>query len=557
MTPRFAAALVLVAASAAACTGVISDPFGSPPLDGNGPGGGGPGGTGSDSAPIDCTDPDKPGPRMLRLLTREEYAVTVAELLSIPKPAVDDLPVEPRVAGYDNNASASVVTSRHLDAYLAIADRLVRESLSTAKSKLVSCDLNAATCKTSFVEKFGRRAFRRPLRAEERARFEGMFASELSPTADEGVALVVSAMLVSPSFLYRSELGAASGDGTFTLTPFELATALSYTFLGVAPDERLLDVAASGKLDVETEARALLLDPRSRVQVGRFFHQWLDTSALLSANKDKDIYPSFTDPVREGLAAEQNAFVSHVVFDSSHAFGELLSADYVFANDAVAGFYGLPAGIGATAKKVPAGAQRGGILTLGSVLAAHAHANESSPIRRGKFVRDRLLCQELSPPPPSADTTPPGLDATLTTRERFAKHTANAACKSCHQFIDGVGFSFERYDGVGAYRETENGKPIDASGDIKGRESLESGTSEKFDGPKGLAALLEKSEAAPKCFATQWFRFARGLKEDGPEVCTAHALGAKFLEKKQDIRELMVAVVMQRSFLVRREKGEK
>lgn len=484
---------------------------------------------------------------MLRLLTREEYAATVADLLSVEKPLVDELPVEPHVAGYDNNASASVVTSRHLDAYLALADKLVRPAIAKLKP---SCDLATPACRTTFVATLGRRAFRRPLRDEERTRFEGMFGAELSPNADEGIALVATAMLVSPSFLYRSELGVANGDGTFTLTPFELATALSYTFLGVAPDNRLLDLAASGKLEPEAEARALLADPRSRAQVGRFFNQWLDASALLSANKDKAIYPAFTDPVRVGLAAEQNAFVSHVVFDSSHAFTELFTADYVFANDAVAGFYGLP--LPGALKKIPAGEQRGGILMLGSVLASQAHANESSPIRRGRFVRERLLCQELTPPPPSADTTPPGLDATLTTRERFAKHTSNAACKSCHQFIDGVGFAFERYDGVGAYRSTENGKPIDSSGEIKGRESFESGTSELFDGPKGLSALLAKSESAPRCFATQWFRFSRGLKETGAEMCTARALGNKFLEKGQDIRELMVAVVTQRSFLVRR-----
>jgi hypothetical protein len=210
--------------------------------------------------------------------------------------------------------------------------------------------------------------------------------------------------------------------------------------------------------------------------------------------------------------------------------------------------------MGTTFKKIPAGANRGGILALGSVLASQAHANESSPIKRGKFVRDRILCQDLPPPPADADTTPPGLDPALTTRERFAKHTSDAACRSCHQFIDGVGFSFERYDGVGGYRELENGKTIDASGEIKGREGLSTGTSETFTGPKELAALLAKGETAPRCFATQWFRFSRGLKEQGQEVCTARALGSRFLEKGQSIPELLVSVVSQRSFLVRREK---
>jgi len=533
VSPR-SRALLLASVLCAACTGVIDDPFAAserpasdPPI-------------GSVSAPVDCSDPDRPGPRMLRLLTREEYAATVADLLAIERPAVDEIPVEPRVAGYDNNAGAAIVTSRHVDAYVALGEKL-------ATSARASCDLATASCRTSFVEKFGRRAFRRPLRAEERARFEAMFASDLSPTSADGVALVVTAMLASPSFLYRSELGDKQADGTYKLTPYELATALSYTFLGTPPDDRLLDLAAAGALEVEKESRAMLADPRSKPRIASFFTQWLDTTPLLSVNKDKTAYPLFTDTVREALAAEQAAFVTQ-----ASTFGELLSADYVFANDAVAQFYSLPGGMGSTFKKIPAGANRGGILSLGSVLASHAHSNESSPIKRGKFVRDRILCQELPPPPADADTTPPGLDPMLTTRERFAKHTSDAACRSCHQFIDGIGFAFERYDGVGAYRELENGKAIDASGEIKGREGLDTGTSETFTGPKELAALIAKGESAPRCFATQWFRFSRGLKEQGQEVCTARALGSRFLAKGQSVPELLVSVVTQRSFLLRR-----
>jgi len=547
---RSAPLVLAFAITAAACTGAIGD--GSSP--GADPSAGG--GTNSASAPIDCTDPDQPGPRQLRLLTRDEYAATVADLLAIERPATDDLPVEPRVAGYDNNAAASIVTSRHVDAYLAVADAAVRTALKT-KSKWLTCDLAGAPCRTSFIEQFGRRAFRRPLRADERARYEAMFAADLTGGSnDEGVASVVSSMFISPSFLYRSEIGAKADDGTYPLTPFELATALSYTFLGTTPDIALLDRAAGGKLataaDVESAARAMLADPRSRPQVARFFSQWLDTSALLSANKDKTIYPAFTDAVRVGLDAELSAFVNHVTFDSTHAFGELLSADYVFANDAVAGFYGLPTPGKTTPTRIAAGPNRGGILTLGAVLASHAHSNESSPIKRGKWVRDRLLCQDLPPPPANANTTPPGLDPTLTTRERFAKHTSDPSCRGCHQYIDGVGFSFERYDGIGAHRTEEGGKAIDASGEIKGREGLGNGVSETFEGPKGLAALLGKGEGAPRCFATHWFRFARGLKEEGPEVCAAKTLGSKFLEMGQDVRELMILVVTQRSFLVRR-----
>jgi hypothetical protein len=553
---------VVAAACAVACTGTISDSAsdrGDPGRGGVDPAADGPTGDplGSSGAALSCKDPDAPGPRLLRLLTRDEYARTVADVLGVARPAVDEIPVEPKVAGYDNNAAASVITTRHVDAYLSTAERVVRKALETSRARIVSCDPTTAPCAKQLVEGLGLRLFRRPLTAEESTRYQRMFAADLTGgAADEGVVLALSAMMVSPNFLYRSEIGEPTGDGTFALGPYEIATALSYTFWGTTPDATLLDAAGKGGLadatGIEAQARRLLEDPKARPQIARFFGQWLDSGALLSANKDKQIYPSFTDAIREGLAAEEAAFVDHVVFDSTKTFGELLVADYVFANDAVAGFYGLPTGIGATPKKVPGGAQRGGLLTLGSVLASQAHANESSPIKRGKWVRDRLLCQELPTPPPSVDATPPGLDPALTTRERFAKHTADPSCASCHQFIDGVGFAFERYDGVGAHRATENGKPIDASGEIRGREGLDTGTKEAFEGPRELAALLAKSERAPRCFAHQWFRYARGLKEQGPDACAARTLAKAFLDGGQSIPDLLVKVVTQRSFLVRR-----
>src|SRR6185295_7694699 len=162
----------------------------------------------------------------------------------------------------------------------------------------------------------------------------------------------------------------------------------------------------------------------------------------------------FDDTVRKAMVEEQDAFVASAVFDSTGKLDELFNADYVFASLPLARFYGL-AGGGATATKIPgrttpAAGPRGGLLLLGSVLGMHAHSNESSPVRRGVFVRNRLLCQTLPAPPENLNIMPPGLDPTLTTRARFARHSTDDLCKSCHRFIDPVGFGFERYDGVGA-----------------------------------------------------------------------------------------------------------
>jgi hypothetical protein len=201
---------------------------------------------------------------------------------------------------------------------------------------------------------------------------------------------------------------------------------------------------------------------------------------------------------------------------------------------------------------VPADSPRGGLLSLGGVNTAHAHPNESSPIKRGVFVRQRLLCQELAPPPPDIDTTPPGLDPKLTTRERFAKHTASAACSGCHQFIDDVGFGFERFDGIGAYREGENGKPVDASGKIKGLASLADPTTKEFTGPRELGRILAETPAPQPCAATQYFRFTRGMKEKGVDACAAQSLAAAFQGDGLDLQKLMVAPLTQKSFLIRR-----
>jgi hypothetical protein len=201
---------------------------------------------------------------------------------------------------------------------------------------------------------------------------------------------------------------------------------------------------------------------------------------------------------------------------------------------------------------VPAGANRtrGGLLTMGALVGTHAHSNESSPVRRGVFVRTRLLCQTLQPPPQNLNIMPPGLDATLTTRERFAKHSTEPLCKTCHALIDDVGFGFERYDGVGAYRDMEGDKPIDASGVLRGMEDLTTDTVTNFNGPIELGRLLAKSQNAQACLARQVFRFARG-GESVSDACAIRKLQNAFSQSGFNLQRLLLDTVEQKSFLTR------
>jgi hypothetical protein len=461
---------VVLAALSTACVGKLVTPpeVDTPPAGAQPPTGGSlpgippvvaaPPSTGA--VPDNCAGDEVPAPRRLRLLTRVEYANTVADLLGIPVPAVDNLPVESVVDGFDNNASAQVVTSRHMDEYLATGDRLAAQAITTSKGRLLVCQATTPGCDRTFVTGFGRRAFRRPLTDVEVTRYLALFNPQVTGgNFDTGLQLAIRAMFGSPNFLYRSEVGEKAPDGSYKLTGYEVAGALSYFLWSTTPDDQLLEAARSGQLDrldgVEAQAGRLLADPRSRPAVNNFFREWLATSGFQFTNKDMAVYPAFTDRVRNAMIAEADAFVTDVVFTRNGSFKDLFATDFVFANDVLATFYGLPPMTGSELRKVPAGAGRGGLLTLGALLGMHAHSNESSPVRRGVFVRQRLLCQTLPQPPQNLNIMPPGLDARLTTRDRFGKHSSDPACSACHQYIDPLGFGFERYDGVGAYRADE------------------------------------------------------------------------------------------------------
>jgi hypothetical protein len=498
---------------------------------------------------VRCDD-ERPAPRQLRLLTRREYARTVQDLLGVEvDPSI--LPVEPRIHGFDNNAAAMVVTPRHMDAFLGLAEDAAERALATRRAALVPCSPTAADCPRQVVRALGTRAFRRPLADDEVAGLAAAFAGQ---SFDDGLRVAITALLASPSFLYRSELGTGSGP-VVTLTPHETASALSYLYWGTMPDAALFAAADADQLATAeqraAQAARLLADPRARPQVVDFVSQWLRTEDAGGGAKDAAIYPAFTTAIRDAIVEEQRRFVEDVVFEQDGRFADLFLADFVIANDALAAFYGLP-GAGDFARiDVAADSGRGGLLSMAAVLATHAHPDESSPVRRGLFVRSRLLCQDLAPPPPDVDATPPGLDPTLTTRERFARHTSNPSCAGCHQFIDGIGFAFEGYDGIGARRLVENGKPVDESGALVGAEDLDPDSVVPFRGVRELAGPLAASPRSQACLPLQYFRYARGIEEQPDDSCAIHNLQLAFGDADLDLQELLVGITALPTFAQR------
>lgn len=468
-----------------------------------------------------------------------------------------DFPVEsrPKGFGYDDNVDAGLVTSSHIEQYMKAAEALAQKGVENI-GKIVPCDYNAdpSGCARTFVTTFGERVFRRPLTDPEVAKYTGLVTGQGS--FSDGMRVALQVFLSSPYFLYRFEIGAPRGDGTFALSPYEVASALSYSLWGTMPDTQLFEAAKSGKLGnatgVAEQARRLLADARAREIMGTFALQWLGVERVLTADKSTSLFPSYGLAQRQGFAEETKRFVTHVMFDGTGKYPELLTSGYTFANDATASVYGLPTGLGQTMTKVDQPAERrAGLLGHGSVLASYAHSDQSSPIRRGLFVRETLLCQEFGQPPANAGGVP-DIDPNATTRERFAQHTADTVCRSCHQYIDDVGFGFERFDAIGKYRDNENGKPIDASGNMNDVEGMGTKTTSPYATLPELAAILAESHSAKACFAAQVHRFTTGREESVSDLCALRNFEKSFESSGWDMRELVVTVLASDAFRIRK-----
>ena len=509
---------------------------------------------GDDDGPeaLGCGDTIEVGSTPLRRLTRTEYNNTIRDLLGDDTDPADAFPPDDTALGFESSGHVSPLVAQHyFDAAIAIAERAVAD-LDT----VLPCDSagDEDGCAHDWIDDFAPRAYRRPLTDEERTSLQDLYAAARAQFSfEESVGVVLETILQSPSFLYRIELGLSSdGDGLVALTHHEMASRLSYLLWSTMPDDALLAAAQDGELHdpevLEAQARRMLDDPRAEVAVASFHRQWLGVEPLASASKDAAMFPEWSDTLRDAMIAEAGELGRYVVFEDDARLETLLTAPIGFANAELAALYGISGVDGDALQKVDLPPEeRSGILTQAGVLAQLAKADQSDPVLRGKFVRERLLCQTLPAPPPDVDVTPPDVDPDSTTRERFSQHSEDPTCAGCHILLDPLGFGFENYDALGRYRTTEAGQPIDASGELVSTRDID-GT---FDGAVELGVLLAGSEEVRECVATQWFRYAFGRAERDADECTQSQIYDAFAAADYDIQELLVGLVLSDGFRFR------
>jgi hypothetical protein len=448
---------------------------------------------------VDPTDPNAAGPMPLRRLNRREYNNTVRDLLGLDLQPASEFPVD-KDSTFGFTRSGIVAT---LDAELL---QTAAESLAAAANiaGLVGCDVATGdeACARAFIESFGLKAYRRPLTTEEIDRLLALFTSvrtAVGSSFEDSIRAVLEGILQSPGFLYRWELGNAAPtlEGAVAkLNGYEMASRLSYFLWRTMPDQALFDAAAAGTLasedEIRTQAERMIVDTKGRTAISSFFNHWLATTTeeIAFRNKSPELYPEFDTALQTAMAAETEAFAASVIFDGDGTFTSLLTATATSANGPLATLYGATTG-------ALDPAQRAGILTRAGFLTVTGASDGSHPVKRGiKIYRD-LMCKQLIPPPGVEIPPPEPASAGGTTRERFARHAENE-CATCHLVIDPLGFAFEHYDGIGRYREMDNGGVVDSSSST----TLD-GVTVQFSDAVGLSQALAASAEVQACFARQ------------------------------------------------------
>lgn len=503
----------------------------------------------------DCeTDRVFAGQTPLRLLTRYEYDNTVRDLLGTSLRVGQTLfPPENAVAGFENNSDSHRVSPLLMRKFMEAAEQLSVDATPSLVQRL-PCSSRDLSCGNQFLDVFLTRAFRRPLAADERAAFQTLFEDSLAEVGfEKAVEYTIQAALQSPQFLYRIEFNDRRAPGELVqVDSYEMASRLSYFLWGSMPDEALLKAAETQKLSTPEEisfhTQRMIEDPRAHTLIFEFYRQWLGLDALQTMVKDNSHFPEWNPAMTEAWRESLRAFIASV-HQKGGDVRTLLTSNTVHLPDAIASIYAMqPSGQGMSEYSMNPD-ERSGLLTHPAVMALLAYPSQSSPIHRGIFVRERLLCQKLPSPPDNLQIEPPDPNPTATTREIFQQHAADSACSGCHAMIDPIGLGFENYDTLGRYRTEEHGLAVDASGALTNTADPSIGGD--FVGGVQLAQKLAGAREVEDCIADHWFTFALGHPETTADMCSAEDIRLRFNASNGKFEDLFVAITTSDAFRFR------
>ena len=489
-------------------------------------------------------------PPRVWLLKAAQIESVVADALGFPVSAPVAF-LQGKYRQFSNQATQGIATESFLRWLTSFAETAAAQAPAHT-DRLLSCDPQTEgeqTCAIRYIATLTQRLYRRPPSVAEQDALLALYNHPDNDTFEEKVELVVIGALLSPSFLYRFELGTTTPTGALTLTSLEIADLIAFSLTNAPPDTALRQAAESDTLhdpDVR-EHHIRRLFPAMRAQLARFGREWLGVAELAEADKDEAAFPQFTPELQAQMLEETSEFVSRTLLDSNKTFADLFNAGSSWMSPALAAHYGLEHGPGDGLAAVAYNpSQRLGVLTQASFMSAHATALHSSPIRRGVFVWRHLLCQALADPPPDVNASEVTATETQTARDALAQHTAQDSCRVCHQIIDPIGLALENYDAIGGFRPSDRAPTIDVTGSIYGQNV-------DFEGAVELAQWLSTSAMARACFIEKFTQYMMGASVGAPARTEWLNQVERTFADDSPFIELLVSVVRSPEFIERKE----
>ncbi|MCS6850906.1 MAG: DUF1592 domain-containing protein [Gemmataceae bacterium] len=415
--------------------------------------------------------------------------------------------------------------------------------------------LSEEDCARRIIAQFARRAFRRLVDDAEVERYLGLvrLARREGETFEKSIGVAIQAILVSPHFLFRVEVDREpnNSNAVHPISEFELATRLSYFLWSSMPDDELFALAERGELrkNLEPQVRRMLRDPKISALVENFAGQWLQVRNLKTFTPAADHFPDFDEPLRAAMIRETELFFE-AIMNEDRSILDFLDADFTFVNERLARHYKIPNVRGKEFRRVSlAGTPRGGILTHASILTVTSNPTRTSPVKRGKWILENILNSPPPPPPPDAPELKEDQNVALSgsLRQRMEQHRQNAICASCHARMDALGFAFENFDAIGAWRTKDGKFDIDPAGQLPSGES--------FRGPAELKAILKKNaDAFARCLAEKMLTFALGRGLEYYDRCAVDDIVRRLKEQDYRFTALVLEVVKSDPFQYRRSK---
>ncbi len=489
-------------------------------------------------------------------LTKSQYTASIHDIFgpdTVVPPAL-----EPDVAaeGFESvGSTGSTVSARGIEQYEAAAQAIAKQVSGDPKllGRVLACSPSSpedVACARSFVSSLGERVYRRPLSEPELLKLMGIVTSagKALGSFEKGAFYGISAMLQSTQFLYRPVVGEPDPErpGQLRFSSYEFASRLSFFLWNSTPDTALLEAAKSGKLSsyegVEKEVTRMLASPKAREGLRNFVREWLRLADLDLLQKDTKLFTTYTADLGPMAREETLRGFEDLAFDRDTDIREIMTTRRTFVTPKLASMYQVaaPSATGFAPVELPEKGGRRGLLGQVSFLALYSHPTSTSATLRGKFVREKLLCTPILPPPVNLNTAlPEPTETSKTLRERVKIHFADPSCAACHSAMDPIGLGLEQFDGIGRFRTKENGVTIDASGELDGA---------PFSDASSLAQAIHDSPVFPSCITRKVFLYATGSLPTPSLVPTTDALNERFVASGYRMKVLMATVAQSPAF---------